>query len=94
MEIRRLFVIAGTYSQFAEWCEEHDISRYNSHCHYANDESRLRGFSGGIFIEVGTAREREDTNRIVRALLCRSVSEATDADLDEWLALNRRQPLA
>ena len=94
MKTIRLFVIAGNRAEFDYWRRQHDISPGNRNLVYVAEERATRGIVGGIYLLVGTAQEHERTSRLVSTLLLCKASEATGADLDEWLALNRRQPLA
>lgn len=74
----RLYVLAGTYVQFANWCAEHRISPRDRRVRCILSGPDLRGAPQGLwYIRIGTWGERRDLDVIENTLACCGARDAS-----------------
>lgn len=61
----RVYVLAGNYQQFGQWCSDRKISRYDRRVRYIAGRADLLGAHQGMwYIKVGTWEDRRDIEEI------------------------------
>jgi len=55
---KKLFVYAGNYSEFTDWCTNHNLSIHNSKIKYISSDITLRGAKNYYYVKYGTWRDR------------------------------------
>lgn len=73
----RLYVLAGNYHQFADWCARQGISRHDRRVRYIGSPVDLWGSPRGLrYVKVGTWEDRRDLSEITELLHTRDAVKA------------------
>ena len=67
--VRRTFVIAGSYTQFGNWCMYSRVNRNSRMVKYASGPWCMRGYSDFDVVFTGTYLDRRDLGPIREDLL-------------------------
>lgn len=69
-------MVAGSYGRFLQWCRQVDANPRDPEMTYVQDESSLRGVSGGLLLILDGAHSRPDVALLVATARSREMKVA------------------